>query len=49
MLDEEVTNADVGGSRLNFEAWHYEWGTTTASRCKAPNCANDHWPVTGKP
>ena len=50
MLDEEVTNADVGGSRLTFEAWHYEWGgTITASRCKAPDCANDHWPVKGTP
>lgn len=50
MLDEEVTNDDVGGSRLTFEAWHYEWGgTITASRCKAPACANEHWPVTGKP
>lgn len=49
-LDEEVTNADVGGSRLTFESWHYEWGgTITASRCKAPDCANDYWPVKGKP
>jgi hypothetical protein len=49
MLDREVTNADVGGRRLNFEAWHYEWGTTTGSRCVDPDCANSHWPVAGKP
>jgi len=50
MLDEEVTNSDVGGSRLTFEAWHYEWGgSITASRCRAPDCANNNWPITGKP
>jgi hypothetical protein len=49
LLDEEVTNPDVGGSRLTFEAWHYEWTTVTNSRCKAPDCAERHWPVTGKP
>jgi hypothetical protein len=49
LLDQEVTNPDVGGRRLNFEAWHYEWGTTTGSRCVDPDCANNHWPVRGKP
>ncbi len=46
MMDEEVTNA--GGLRLRYEAWHYEWGPN-AKGCKAPACANDHWPPTGKP
>ncbi len=49
MLDADVTNATVGGSRLTFEAWHYEWTTETRSRCKDPDCANNHWPVSGKP
>jgi D-alanyl-D-alanine dipeptidase len=49
LLDEDVTNPAVGGSRLNFEAWHYEWTTDTRSRCKAPDCAANHWPVAGKP
>jgi hypothetical protein len=50
MLDEEVTAAEVGGSRLTFEAWHYEWGVDgQGGRCKAPDCANNYWPVTGRP
>jgi hypothetical protein len=49
MLDEEVTNSAVGGMRLNYEAWHYEWGGPTACRCKAPECADKHWPPTGRP
>lgn len=48
MMDEEVTNADVGGVRLRYEAWHYEWGPD-ASGCRAPDCAKKHWPPTGKP
>jgi hypothetical protein len=49
MLDEEVTNPDVGGRRLTFEAWHYEWTDETRSRCKDPDCAQKFWPVPGKP
>ena len=49
LLDEDVTNPTVGGSRLTFEAWHYEWTADTRSRCKAPDCADNHWPVKGKP
>jgi hypothetical protein len=49
LLDEEATNPDVGASRLTFEAWHYEWTEETSSRCKAPDCAEKYWPVTGKP
>jgi hypothetical protein len=50
MLDEEVTNAEVGGSRLTYEAWHYEWGEGgSGSLCKDPECNERHWPVTGHP
>ena len=50
MMDEEMTNEAVGASRLTYEAWHYEWGESgSGSRCKAPDCAANHWPVTGKP
>lgn len=49
MLDEAVTNDRVGGRRLNFEAWHYEWGTTMGCRCKHPECADKFWPPLGKP
>lgn len=48
MLDEAVTAS--GGSRLTFEAWHYEWGAAgAASRCQDPECAEKHWPVPGVP
>jgi hypothetical protein len=36
MLDQAVTN--VGGRRLNYEAWHYEWSDLTESRCQYPDC-----------
>lgn len=49
MLDEAVTNDVVGGRRLNYEAWHYEWGSNTDCRCKDPECANKFWPPVGKP
>lgn len=49
MLDEAVTNDDVGGRRLNFEAWHYEWGGVAGCRCKHPECAEEHWPPLGTP
>jgi hypothetical protein len=49
MLDEAVTNDTVGGRRLNFEAWHYEWGSTLGCRCKAPECADKFWPPLGTP
>ena len=44
LLDEALTNDVVGARRLNYEAWHYEWGGPTSCRCKAPDCANDFWP-----
>jgi hypothetical protein len=49
MLDEAVTNATVGGNRLTFEAWHYEWGSAMGSRCKDPDCSQKYWPVKGTP
>jgi hypothetical protein len=49
MLDEAVTNDTVGGRRLNYEAWHYEWGTSIGCRCKDPECADKFWPPLGKP
>jgi hypothetical protein len=48
MMDEEATNPDVGAKRLNYEAWHYEWGPS-ASGCQAPDCADSHWPPRGHP
>jgi hypothetical protein len=44
LLDEALTNDTVGAKRLNYEAWHYEWGGPSKCRCKAPACANDYWP-----
>ena len=44
LLDEALTNDTVGARRLNYEAWHYEWDGPTSCRCKAPACADDHWP-----
>jgi len=44
LLDEALTNDTVGARRLNYEAWHYEWDGRTSCRCKAPDCADDHWP-----
>lgn len=44
LLDEALTNDTVGARRLDYEAWHYEWDGPTYCRCKAPKCANDHWP-----
>ena len=49
MLDEEVTDPAVGALRLNYEAWHYEWGGPTGGRCKAPDCATKFYPACGKP
>lgn len=48
LLDLEVTSAAVGGKRLRYEAWHYEWGPN-ASGCVYPDCAQNHWPPRGKP
>jgi hypothetical protein len=47
LLDEAVTAA--GGRRLNYEAWHYEWTDNTSSRCQHPDCADNHWPISGRP
>jgi len=48
MLDEAVTAS--GGRRLRYEAWHYEWGNSTAgSRCTHPQCDREHWPPCGNP
>lgn len=49
MLDEEVTDSTVGALRLNYEAWHFEWGGPTGGRCKDPECATRHYPACGKP
>jgi hypothetical protein len=49
MLDEAVTNDQVGGRRLNYESWHYEWGTSMGCRCKDPECADKFWPPLGRP
>ncbi|MDE2489920.1 MAG: hypothetical protein KGM24_03680 [Elusimicrobia bacterium] len=52
LLDEEVTSAYVGARRLTYEAWHYEWGDSpfgSGALCRAPDCAEKHWPVTGRP
>lgn len=49
LLDEEATSPEVGARRLDFEAWHFEWGTTAGSRCVHPDCADNHWPPTGSP
>lgn len=48
MLDEAVTNDVVGGRRLNYEAWHYEWGTSNRCRCKHPECDQKWYPPEGK-
>ena len=45
-LDEAVTTA--GGRRLNYEAWHYEWGGRTSGYCTFPDC-DRHWPPKGSP
>jgi hypothetical protein len=52
MLDEALTNDQVGAQRLNYEAWHYEWGGAVKDgdcRCKAPECQQKFWPPTCKP
>ena len=46
LLVDEITNADVGGRRLSYEAWHFEWGPS-ASGCQGDAC--NRWPITGKP
>ncbi len=48
LMDEAATNSVVGGRRLKYEAWHYEWGPN-AKGCTDPDCADKHWPPTGKP
>lgn len=49
LMDEAATNDAVGGRRLDFEAWHFEWDTDSGSRCRHPDCADRHWPPTGSP
>ena len=52
MLDEALTNDVVGAQRLNYEAWHYEWGGAVRDddcRCKAPECQQRFWPPTCRP
>ncbi len=47
-LDEALTNPTVGAVRLNYEAWHYEFGryetTGKNCRCVAPACNDKFWP-----
>jgi len=47
LLDDALTNAQVGAVRLNYEPWHYEWGGTSGGstcRCKGPDCNASFWP-----
>jgi hypothetical protein len=48
LMDEEAAGPEAGGTRLTYEAWHYEWGPN-ATGCRHPDCADHHWPLTGKP
>ena len=48
MIDEAMKNDTVGGRRLNYEAWHYEWGTALGCRCRGAEC-DKYWPPLGKP
>lgn len=48
LMDEEATSDAVGARRLDFEAWHFEWGPN-AHGCRAPECADRHWPPVGHP
>lgn len=49
ILDEMLTNPTVGAKRLDYEAWHYEWGGPSNARCVAPDCMNQHWPPLCRP
>ncbi len=45
-LVDVLTNAQVGGVRLNYENWHFEWGgALTGCRCKGADCNDHHWPT----
>lgn len=46
LLADEITGDEVGGKRLSYEAWHFEWGPN-ASGCRGDAC--NRWPITGKP
>lgn len=39
-----LTNDTVGAKRLNFEAWHFEWGGPTGCRCVGESCKSI-WPL----
>jgi len=48
LISDAVTSA--GGARLDYEAWHFEWGGATGSgscRCTGDGCKSI-WPVTLK-
>ncbi|NOU27469.1 MAG: hypothetical protein HOO96_06120 [Polyangiaceae bacterium] len=51
-LDEALTNDVVRGVRLNYEAWHYEFGryelANKSCRCVAPACNEKHYPTNCK-
>jgi len=52
LLDEAMTNDKVLAQRLNYEAWHYEWGGPVRDddcRCKAPECQQKFWPPSCTP
>lgn len=52
LLDEALTNDVVGAQRLNYEAWHFEWGGAVRAddcRCKAPECQEKFWPPSCTP
>ena len=45
-LVDVLTSSKVGALRLNYEAWHFEWGAGyTGCRCKGADCNDKHWPV----
>ncbi len=47
ILDEILTDPSVGGRRLVFEQWHYEWGNIDHCRClNAQDCAR-YWRPSG--
>jgi hypothetical protein len=47
ILDEILTDSSVGGRRLVFEQWHYEWGNIDQCRClNAQDCAR-YWRPSG--
>jgi len=38
LLNEAATSAEVGAKRLDYEAWHFEWGGGDKCRCSGSDC-----------